>query len=314
MQLWAILLDSFREARDRRIFWVLVLITLCVALAMASVGFEGTRISILFGLWDVDTERFSPLTMLGRSRLAGILVYGLMDVILGWLGITLMIIATAGVFPAMMEKGAIDVLLGKPISRSRLFLYKYLSGMTFVIIQATFFVGLTFLVVGWRWGVWMPGYLVSIPLLALLFSYVYCVSVLVAVATRSTVAAILLSIASWAVFALVHQAPGFFEQFPELKSHATTYRAVRVVSWIPPKTGDITYLAARCANAGPSLDMMPATVTQSGTDEDRAAMRRGQDWEATQLELNPLYSIGSSLLFEAVIVLIALWKFRRADF
>jgi ABC-type transport system involved in multi-copper enzyme maturation permease subunit len=314
MQLWAIILDSFREARDRRIFWVLVLITLCVALAMASVSFGGTKVSILFGLWEVDTERFSPLTVLGRSRVAGIVVYGLLNLFLGRLGITLMIIATAGAFPAMMEKGAIDVLLGKPISRTRLFLYKYLSGMTFVVIQATLFVGLTFLVVGWRWGVWVPGYFVSIPLLVLLFSYIYCVSVLVAVIMRSTIAAILLSIASWVVFGLVQQAPGFFEQFPELQTHATAYRAVRVVSWIPPKTGDIIYLAARCANAGTSLDSVPPSVLSSETDEDRQAIQRGQDWEETQLELSPLYSIGSSLLFEAVIVLIALRKFSRADF
>jgi ABC-type transport system involved in multi-copper enzyme maturation permease subunit len=314
MQLWAIILDSFREARDRRIFWVLVLITLCVGLAMASVGFERTRVSLLFGLWEVDTQRFSPLTVLGRTRLAGIVVYGLMDLFLGWLGITLMIIATAGAFPAMMEKGAIDVLLGKPISRTRLFLYKYFAGLTFVVIQATLFVGLTFLVMGWRWEVWIPGYLASIPLLALLFSYVYCVSVLVAVATRSTVAAILLSLASWVVFALVHQAPGLFEQFPELQTHATAYRTVRAVSWIPPKTGDITYLAARCANAGTSLDIVPSSVADGGTTKDREAMQHGQEWEEAQLELSPLYSIGSSLLFEAVIVLIALWKFSRADF
>jgi hypothetical protein len=43
-------------------------------------------------------------------------------------------------------------------------------------------------------------------------------------------------------------------------------------------------------------------------------MQHGQEWEEAQLELSPLYSIGSSLLFEAVIVLIALWKFSRADF
>ncbi|MFH0983109.1 MAG: ABC transporter permease [Planctomycetota bacterium] len=314
MQLWALIVDSFRHAVDRKLFWVLVALTLVMALVMLSFGFDGNRVSLCFGLAHAEADQYAPLTLVGRTRLVGLMVHGVMDLILGWLGITLVIIATAGLFPALMESGAIDTVLSKPLSRPVLFLYKYLASMVFVLLQAALFVGLTFLVMGLRWGVWVPGYLLSIPLMVLLFSYVYGVSALVAVTTRSTVTTILLSLGAWVAFSLVSQAPGLFEVFPELKKHQTVYRAVRVVSWIPPKTGDVTFLAAKWAQAGTSTDMIPESVARSGTAADQEQLERSRQYEEKQLGVSAFYSIGSSLLFEAAVVLLAIWKFTRMDF
>jgi len=314
MQFWALIVDSLRQSRDRKIFWVLIGLTLFVVLVMASIGFYENRITFLFGLFDTQTDAYSPLSAIGKTRIASLVVYGLMSLFLGWIGVLLMIVATAGVFPTLMESGAIDVVLAKPLSRPRLFLYKYLASMVFVLIQATLFVTLTFLVMWLRWGVWAPGYLLCIPLLVLLFSYVYCVSVLVAVTTRSTVAAILVAVGAWVMFGLVHDAPGIFEVVPGLKEHQTLYRAVRAVSWIPPKTAAIPYLAAKWSGAGTSLDMFPASITANDPNFDQAQMEQARQLEQDALEVSPLASIGSSLLFETVFVLLAMWKFSRRDF
>ncbi len=317
MQFWAVIVDSFRESLDRKIFWVLIALSCLIALVMLSVGFTGDKISFFFGLWETETEFYSPVTQMGPTRLVGAVVYFFLAALLGWIGIVLIIIATAGMFPEMMRLGAIDVVLSKPISRARLFLYKYISGMVFVAVQGAFFVVLTFLVMGLRWGVWRPGYLLSVPLLVLLFSYIFCVSVYVGVKTRSTVAAILLSIGAWALFAVVHQAPQVFETFPSLKEHAAVYHTIRVISWIPPKTGDFDYLAARAAGVGTSLDVVPMPGTGEGgamTELDRQQLAAARDVEERQLLKDPVASIGSSLLFEAVVVLMAMWSFVRRDY
>jgi len=240
-------------------------------------------------------------------------VYLLLMFALGWVGIILTIIATAGFFPTMMERGTIDVLLSKPISRPRLFFYKYLSGMLFVLIQATVFVVLTFLVMGFRWGIWVPGYLMCIPLLVLLFSYLYCVSVLVAVRTRSAVAAILVSLAVWFLYACPNTALGVFQAYPDLQKHQRWYQAVRVLAWIPPKTGDIPYLAARWSQAGTSLDVFPEELMEGASMTDREQLDRARDLEEQELKKNPWVSIGSSLLFEVVIVFWGMWVFTRQD-
>ncbi|MCK4660277.1 MAG: ABC transporter permease [Phycisphaerae bacterium] len=314
MQFCALIVDSLRHALDRKLFWILVAITVLVTLMMLSIGFEGGKVSLFFGLVEAEVDSYDPLAASGKARLVGVVIYGLMDFFLGWVGITLVIIATAGLFPAMMESGVIDVVLSKPISRPVLFLYKYLASMVFVLIQAVLFVGFTFLVMGLRWGVWVPGYLLCIPLLVLLFSYVYCVSVLVAVLTRSTLAVILISLGAWVVFSGVRQAPAIFDTFPELQKHHVTHQVVRAVSWIPPKTADVTYLAAKWSNAGTSLDIIPASAMEDVSAAERGQLERSNQWEKEQLEISAFSSIGSSLLFEVFVVLLAMWKFTRMDF
>ncbi len=301
MQFWALVVDSFRESLDRKIFWVMVAVTLIIAAAMVCVGFEDDHVSFLFGMWEVQTDHYSRLSGLGRSNIVGLVVYLLMDLFLGWAGVVLMLIATAGVFPALLARGVIDVLLSKPISRQRLFMYKYLASMVFVLVQATLFVGVTFVIMGVRWGVWVPGYLLSIPLLVLLFSYVYCVSVLVAVRTRSTVAAILLSIGAWIVYVLPATALQVFEVVPSLKEQERFYQMVRVVGWIPPKTADIPYLAAKWARAGTSLDLLPTAVIGPPRANEREQFERVREMERREMDKSPLVSIGSSLLFEAAV-------------
>jgi len=314
MQFWSLLRQSVRESRDRRIFWVLLAATLLVTLAMASIALEKDRITVLFGLWETSTERFDPFSPAGRAALIGSVIFLPMQILLGGIGLILMLIATAGFFPAMLEQGAVDALLAKPISRPRLFLYKYVCGLTFVFIQATAFVVLTFLVMGLRWHVWALGYLLSIPLVVLLFSYLYCVSVLVAVKTRSSVAAILLTLAAWLLYVAPREAVETFETFPELQSRPQLYQAVRALAWIPPKTGDIPYLAARWARAGTALDVLPDAVNNAQTPQEREQMQRARRIERQRLTTSPLLSIGSSLLFEAVILAWGMAAFVRRDF
>lgn len=314
MQFWALVQDAFRYSLDRKIFWVLLVISLLVALAMFCIGFDGDRVSLMFGLWSSETDVFNVLSTLGRTRVVGLLIHGVLDLFLGWIGVTLVLIATAGIFPAMMESGGIEVLLGKPISRPRLFLYKYLAAMVFVALQAVLFVVLTFLAMGFRWHVWAPGYLLCIPLMVLLFSYVFCISVLVGVHVRSAVVAILVSLVCWAAFAMIRQAPGFFDIFPEVQRHTRIHQAVRVLSWVPPKTADIPYLAARWAGAGTSVDAVPESAMQNAPYASREQMERSREWEERQLRMSALKSIGSSLLFEAVVVMLAMRKFTRTDF
>jgi ABC-type transport system involved in multi-copper enzyme maturation permease subunit len=314
MQFWALLKDSIRESLDRKIFWVVLAATLLVVLGMASIGFDEDRVSLCFGLWETTTQRFDPGTSVGRSALIGAVIFLPMQLLLGWVGLILILIATAGFFPTMMEPGAADVLLTKPISRPRLFIYKYACSLVFVLLQASAFVVLTFVVMGVRWGVWAPGYLLSVPLLVLLFSYVYCVSVLVAVKTRSTVAAILLSLAAWALYAAPREAVETFEAFPELQKNPQLYQAARALAWVPPKTGDVLYFATRWAGGGTALDVMPPGVVAGEGADAREQMAAARRTERERLETSPWLSIGSSLAFESLVLLWAAASFTRRDF
>ncbi len=312
MQFRAILLDSLRESLDRKVFWALLLISAIVAAAMASIGFAPDHISI-FGKLQTMTTEFNPQTVEGRGNILDIVIRLVTDVVLNWIGMLLILVATAGFLPTMLERGAIDVVLAKPIGRTRLFLYKYAAAMVFVLLQASIFAALVFLVMGLRWGVWAPRFLIVVPLAVLLFSYLYCVSALVAVTTRSTLAAILITIAAWFVFTVPQTVKQTMDGFGVDRAN-TWYRLADAARWIPPKTADIAYLAARSAGTSRGLNRIFGDVPADASPTERAQWDAAQRADDEMFRASPLVSIGSSLAFEFVLVAIAAWRFNRRDF
>jgi ABC-type transport system involved in multi-copper enzyme maturation permease subunit len=310
MQFWALIVDSFRESRDRKIFWVMLVLSVLVAAVMFCFSFEQGKVNVLFGMWVIETDYFTGITGIKTDVIAALVVDGIMDTALGGMGVLLSIIATASFFPTFLDRGAIDVVLCKPMPRWKLFLGRYVGGMVFMGVQATIFVVLTFLVVGLRWGVWLPGYLLAIPLVVLLFSYLYCISALVAVVTRSTVAAVLLTMLAWMAFTGVQSVDDLFtSKYPKWQENKLVYEGVHAARWIVPKTQDIIYLAkkwSRAANA--------SVLVHADNDDDREMVDWATKVEIARREMNPLAIIGSSLLFEAAIVLAAMWKFSRRDY
>jgi len=309
MQFWALVRDSFRESLDRKIFWVMLFVSLVVAGAMFCISFEPHEISVLFGTWVIKTDVLTVGDRLRKDFIALIVVDGIMDTMLGWVGVILSLIATAGFFPSLMRRGTVDVMLSKPIARWQLFLGKYFGSMAFVAVHATIFVVLTFLVCGIRWGVWLPGYLLSIPLIVILFSYLYCISVLVAIPTRSSVAAVLVTLGAWVCFAGIQVTDDQFASSPSWQQYRSAYAVSRVARWIVPKTSDITLKAKQWARAASSSDL----IVQQDFDSD-GSVDRAMKIERRRMAIPAVYTIGSSLVFETVVVLIAIRLFSRRDY
>jgi ABC-type multidrug transport system fused ATPase/permease subunit len=125
-----------------------------------------------------------------------------------WGSVLLALVSTAGLFPDLMAGGAIDLYVSKPISRLRLFVTKYAAGLLFTSLQVVVFAIGSVLVFGLRGGEWRPAIFLMVPVVVLLYSYLFAVAVLLGVLTRSTIASLLLTIIVWLVFFMV----GFVER------------------------------------------------------------------------------------------------------
>ena len=64
MQFWALIVDSFRHTRDRKIFWVMIGISLLIATAMSLISFDEKGITIFFR-WHYE----APQALLILSRM-----------------------------------------------------------------------------------------------------------------------------------------------------------------------------------------------------------------------------------------------------
>ncbi|QDU19064.1 ABC transporter permease [Urbifossiella limnaea] len=114
-----------------------------------------------------------------------------------WVLLLVSVVITAGFIPTMLAKGSLDLIVSKPIGRTRLLVYKYLGGLMFIFLLTAYTVLGVWLVIGLRSGLWSPNFLMVIPLLTFFFAVLYAVSTLAAVLTRSTIVAILVTAVAW---------------------------------------------------------------------------------------------------------------------
>ena len=192
----AIFLDAYRELNARKMFWVTLILSGLWLGLLALFSVSDDRVTFIVWSWH------QPLAKLFYKNI--LLDRILVGVWLSWGAVILALLSTTHIFPDFVSGGTIDLYLSKPIGRLRLFLTKYAAGLLFVILQATIFAVCAFLVVGVRLGQWRPGLFLSIPLLTLLFSYLYAVCVFFGVWTRSAMAALALTLVVWLLIFGVH--------------------------------------------------------------------------------------------------------------
>ena len=193
----ALLLDSYRELNAKRLFWIVLLLSGLVVGAFAILGLKDDTITLF---WWKTPLRADVLSYISPATFyKDLFEYFGIGFWLSWIGNILALVSTAGVFPDFLAAGSIDLYLSKPISRVRLFLTKYVGGLIFVTLQVAIFSTCCFLVLGLRGHSWQPAIFLAIPLVLLVFSYLFSICVLLGVLTRSAIAAMLLTLLIWFV-------------------------------------------------------------------------------------------------------------------
>jgi len=191
----ALFLDAYRELNARKMFWVVLALSGLVVLAFAAAGINAQGITFLH--WQIRAPIINT-NLISRELFYKYLFSNFgVGFWLTWVGLALALVSTASIVPDFVAGGSVDLYLCRPISRLRLFLTKYLTGLLFVGLQVCVFTAACFLVMGLRGGVWSPRTFLAIPLVLLVFSYLFAFCVLVGLLTRSTIAAVLLTTLFW---------------------------------------------------------------------------------------------------------------------
>jgi ABC-type transport system involved in multi-copper enzyme maturation permease subunit len=180
---------TIREMASKIILYVLAgistIVLLGVLLAVSSTTTDaGTTLSI-FGNQvspPVPAEEFATAVKQMEAGLAGGLFIGV--ILFG-------LFATAGVLPDALEKGTVDLYLSKPIARWTFLLGKYLGGIGGIFANIVYFVGVLFVILGVRTGVWNVHLLSAALLMTFAFASVYSVVAFFGTLSRNTAIAII---------------------------------------------------------------------------------------------------------------------------
>ena len=358
-QTLAIFYDAYRRLNARKMFWIVLGLSLVVVVAMACVGFGADGLSILW--WNITSpSQFSTEHMSVPVFYKSVLFQGIgIDFWLSWVASILAIISTAGIFPDFLSSGSIDLALSKPIGRVRLFLTQYVAGLLFVTLQVAVFSVGSFLVIGMRADSWDPKVLMAVPLVVCFFSYLFSVCALIGVLTRSTSTSLLVTLLFWGVLFGLHSTESTFGTFAIMKEQEVQQleqkiatRKARLVESQPAtdeagKTSDSSHVVEfgdsiedqekDLAEKRESIESMrnvqdilvkvktflPKTtetvqllqrVLVSADELPNRGEGPGEQVVAEQRSRSVAWIIGTSLAFEAVILAMGAWFFRRRDF
>ena len=374
----AMLIDAYRQLAAAKLFWLTLALSLLVVVMYGSVSFNENGMSVFYGLLPVENEYFRAGSPWARGLYIGIYSNFLVAIWLAWIATILALISTCTIFPEFISGGSIELTLSKPIHRTTLFLMKYVVSLLFVMLQVLVFCGGIFLCVGLRLGEWNWAIFAGVPIVTVFYSYLFAVSVLVGMLTRSGITALLVTVIFWMVLwaaqtseavlnsimtdarvkidryseAIEEQEATILEmearaakkdggdfridktqerignwhedidEATELLDTLDTW--YRPVSWglaVLPKTAQTIGLLDRWLSSAGGFDI--AAIMRGEMEEveefDPASNRAREQETQRRLaedygERSLWYVVGTSLLFEAVIVSIALWLFRRRDF
>ncbi len=169
---------TVREALARKVFIFFLSISALVLLGMVLI-FSSQSTTVIIQAFNKSGNN------LGFSQL----IQGLEVVIiapLSGLCLLLAIFASSSFVPIMLEKGNIDLLLSKPVSRVQLLLGKYLGGILVVFINITFLIIGVWLIISLKFSYWDFSFLWVIVLVTFTFAVLYALIVLFGVFTQSS--------------------------------------------------------------------------------------------------------------------------------
>ena len=220
----ALLVDSVRELRAKKLFWFVLAISALIVIGYGSIGFNDQGVSIAYGIWTIESDELTADSPWSKVFLEGLFAYFIVSLWLAWGATILALVSTAGVFPDFLTGGAIDLVLAKPVPRWLVFLIKYVGSLLFVVLQVTVFCLAAFLILRFRLGEWRWPVFMAVPIVSLMFSYLYGIMVLLNVLTRSTLASLLVTILTWMALASVQIAEQTLNQFRlPLRQEAAEY-------------------------------------------------------------------------------------------
>lgn len=273
----ALLEDARQQVLDNTVFRLLVILTAVPILLTFVVGFREDHISLLWGFktfeYEPILEVFGGLTryehpnelFIQRVQQIAVAFLG------GTVGVIFCIAATAFFTPRTLEKGAADTLFAKPVSRISVLLSRYFAGILFVGLVAVVMVVGMYLGLLLNSGYNDPGFLWGVVTLMYLYSLLHAFSVFVAVLTRSSTAAILLTLILFVVSGSVHlgwMGVQFLQAQRIIKEHVTAeaedeseeeeegskvvtflLRTLDTFHYALPKTGDADFITEKLRKA-----------------------------------------------------------------
>lgn len=240
--------QTIREAFARKIFIMFAgvssLVLILFAITFATVGLED-----LTGSIQMDAGRSMGMV---EEVVGGIKIFIIIPLFGG--GLFLSIFSASSFIPNMLEKGNIDVLLSKPISRAQIIFGKFIGGSLVVLVNIAYLViGIWFLI-GLKFGIWDTSFLLTIVTITYAFAVLYSLIILIGILSQSSILAMMLS---YVIFFILSPILNIRDQIMMLSDSQVLRVVLEGLYYIVPKTSELGSITGDIAVGGSLYDFQP---------------------------------------------------------
>lgn len=228
--IWIMTWYTLREAMARKVFISFFIISALVLIFMLVIFGSNSTIDIVSGMKNAKLNMpmdqiVSQLELLIISPLTG-------------LCILLSIFASSSFIPIMLEKGNIDLLLSKPVSRDQLLLGKYFGGLLVVLLNIAFLVIGVWLIIAVKFSFWNLSFLWTIILMTFTFAMLYSLIVLTSVITKGSTFGMMIAYLVYLILSpVLHLAVNNMDMFT---SSSFVKGLIKVFYYIVPQTAEVS--------------------------------------------------------------------------
>lgn len=169
------------------------------------------------------------------------------------IGLFLSIFATANLVPVMLEKGYVDLLLSKPLSRPALFLGRYLGALSVVGLNLFYLIGGVWVVLGLKTGVWRRELLGAGLIILLTYAILLGFMMMVGVLTRSSSITIMLTYFLIPLTAILY----IRDNLTVMLTSKVLIAVLDALYWVLPKISEISKYMVNFSMGQPTGSLAP---------------------------------------------------------
>ena len=250
-----VFLDTFEESFRNKMFLFFFLIS---SLIIGSIGLALNM--------DIVTGAITGVTFFGEEleipqmtvqQFINAVQAG-MATLIATIGLFLALMALSTLFPLMLQKGSIELILCRPAPRWRLMLARFLGGTAIMAINAAYLMIGVWLVLGYKSGIWNTGFPKSTILIVLAFIFLYSAVMVFSVMSENGPVGLL------AGYAILMFSPilAAHERITPVFSKELYREMFRSLYWVLPKVAELIG-AARSLIAGTPLEIEMVLATSA---------------------------------------------------
>lgn len=242
---------TFREALSRKIFIFFFIVS----------SFALLLFSILFLAISPDSFSGIKFNNVAGENVFSTIAHGLkvfITIPLFGGGLFLSIFSVSSFIPQMIEKGSIDLLLSKPISRPQILLGKFIGGTFMVFVNLSYLVLGIWVLIGLKFGDWDPNFLLTIFTITFAFAVLYALVILVGIITKSSIVSMIISYIIFFIVSPILSSRDMIFSFIDSK---TTKFILDLFWYITPQTSDISTISSDLAAGNSLLSIDPLIIS-----------------------------------------------------